>query len=258
MFASLRDRLSGLLDLALPRCCAACESPDELAAPLCQRCAQGLLVQVGQRYCPRCGSTVAEGLSVDDTGCTHCPDPMPRFDRLVRLGSYERPLADVIRRHKFRSAHGATGYLAGLLAQRITAEPALVAAAGVELIQPVPLHWRRQWRRGYNQSALVAAALAKKLGLPQGDELIRLRHTRPQAHLSRQSRLENVRNAFAVPARRRRWIDGRHILLVDDVTTTGATASEAARALLAAGARRISLAVLAKADPPRAFVPRHG
>jgi ComF family protein len=252
---SLLDRLRGLLDLALPRCCAACEEPDELASPLCPTCAQGLLVQVGQRYCPRCGTTVAEGLAIDETGCTHCPDPMPRFDRLVRLGSYDRPLADVIRRHKFRNAHGCTGYLAGLLAQRISVEPAL---AKLELIQPVPLHWRRQWARGYNQSALIAATLAKRLAIPLGDELIRLRHTPPQTHLSRQRRQENVHGAFAVPARRRRWVDGRHILLLDDVTTTGATASEAARALLAAGARRVSLAVLAKADPPRAFVPRHG
>ena len=255
MFSFLRESLRGLIDLALPRSCAACQEPDELAGPLCGRCAQGLLAQVGQRFCPRCGSTVAEGLSVDDTGCAHCPDPMPRFDRLVRLGSYDRPLADVIRRHKFRGAHGCTGYLAGLLADRVAAEPALASA---ELIQPVPLHWRRQWGRGYNQSALVAAALARRLGIPLGDELVRLRHTRPQMHLSRKSRQENVHGAFAVPRRHRRWVDGRHILLIDDVTTTGATASEAARALLSGGARRVSLAVLAKADPPRAFVPRHG
>jgi ComF family protein len=255
MLAFLAESLRGLLDLALPRCCAACQMPDEDAAPLCGRCAQGMLAQVGQRYCPRCGATVAEGLSVDLTGCAHCPQPMPRFDRAIRLGTYDHPLADLIRRHKFRRAHGCTGYLAGLLAQRIAAEGAL---AGIELVQPVPLHWRRQWSRGYNQSALVAARLSHELHLPLGDELVRLRHTPPQTHLSRTARLQNVHNAFAVPRRRQRWIDGRHILLLDDVTTTGATASEAARALIAAGARRVSLAVLAKADPPRAFVPRHG
>ena len=255
MWSYLPDTLGALLDLALPRCCAACDGRDETADPLCPACAAGLLAQVGRPYCIRCGTTVAEGLAVDESGCAHCPDPMPRFDRLVRLGTYDRPLAEVIRRYKFRRAVGSTPWLADLLAQRIGAESAL---SSIQLIQSVPLHWRRQLLRGYNQAAVLARLLARRLGVPAGDELVRLRNTPPQARLPRSRRLENVRGAFAVPPRRRRWIDGRHVLLVDDVTTTGATATEAARALLAAGARRVSLAVLAKADPPPAFVPRHG
>ena len=153
---------------------------------------------------------------------------------------------------KFAGSFAAGRWLADLLAQKVRATGELASA---EAIQPVPLHWLRRLRRGYDQAGIIARRIARRLELPLSDNLIRVRNTRPQVHLTRSQRLDNVRRAFS--ASRPRAVEGRHILLVDDVTTTGATASEAARALLAAGATRVSLAVLAKADPPRAFTPRH-
>ena len=98
---------------------------------------------------------------------------------------------------------------------------------------------------------MLARAAAQPLGLPAGNELIRVRHTPPQVHLPRSRRIENVRGAFAVP--HPGAIEAAAVLLVDDVTTTGATANEASRALLSAGASRVVLAVVSKTEPPTAY-----
>jgi len=254
MWPAVRDSLSSLADLIFPRRCAACQVRDELARPFCSSCSAAFLQLVGQAFCIRCGTSAAEGMAVDDDGCPHCPTPMPRFDRVVRLAAYEPPLATVIGKVKFHGEHATCRWLGRLLAQKVQATPELSSA---ELVEPVPLHWRRRLQRGYNQSAVIARAAARLIGLPEAGELVRIRDTRPQVNLPRTQRAENVKGAFAVPRSRRRAIAGRHVLLVDDVTTTCATASEAARAMLAAGAARVSLAVLAKADPPAAFTPRH-
>ncbi|NQU76087.1 MAG: ComF family protein [Planctomycetes bacterium] len=252
MWPIARESLSSLLDIIFPRHCAACGRGDEQADPLCTSCTELFLRQVGQPYCARCGASVAEGLTAGEDGCSHCPTPMPRFDRVVRLVAYEPPLTFVIRKVKFHGAHSLCRWLAGLLAQKVAATPEL---ASVDVVQPVPLHWRRRMQRTYNQAELIARGMSRRLSLPLGAELVRVRNTLPQGHLPRTRRLENVKGAFAAGRRTSRLL---HVLLVDDVTTTGATACEATAAMLAAGAGRVSLAVLAKADPPLAFLPRHG
>ena len=116
---------------------------------------------------------------------------------------------------------------------------------------PVPMHWRRRWSRGYDHARALAKRLAGRLNLPVGNELIRIRYTPPQVTLSRSRRIEIVRGAFAL--RSTAPIEGAHVLLVDDVTTTGATANETARTLLSGKASRVTLAVVAKAEPPTAY-----
>ena len=258
MWGTLRNGLGAVLDLVLPQPCAACGVCGQPADPLCQLCAQRLLELVGQPYCLRCGSSLASdppspsqppgpaGYShYNEDGCPHCPTPMPRFDRLVRLAPYVDPLAAVIRDFKFRGLHRARRWLGRMLAQKVLADRQF---ASVQVIQPMPLYWLRHLRRGYNQADIIARALADELNLPTVHELSRVRDTPPQVGLPRRQRIANVRGAFDVP--RPRKIVGQHVLLVDDVTTTGATAGEAAHALLLAGAGRVSLAVLAKSDPP--------
>jgi ComF family protein len=118
-------------------------------------------------------------------------------------------------------------------------------ALGADLVVPVPLHWRRRWQRGYNQSEALARPLAARLGLSCRPWCLRrIRHTPQQPSQRAAGRLENVRGAFRA---RGGVLAGRTILLVDDVLTTGSTASEAARALRQAGARRVVVAVLARA-----------
>ncbi len=243
--------LGALAELVLPRQCGGCGCCASDARPFCRDCGEALVAMVGEAYCLRCGATLPEGFSPAEEGCAHCPEPMPRFDRLIRLGRYDGPLAGAVTAVKFAGQPHPAERLGALLAARVQAEPDL---AGVQWVQPVPLHWRRRVGRGYNQARLIARAVARTLDRPLGDALSRVRDTPPQVGLSRRRRRENVRGAFTARPRR---IEGLHVLLIDDVTTTGATADEAARALLAAGARRVSLAIVAKADPPPAFTPAH-
>jgi ComF family protein len=115
---------------------------------------------------------------------------------------------------------------------------------GADVVVPVPLHWRRRWSRGYNQSETLAQALAERLGLPCRPRwLRRVRNTPFQTEQTPAERRANVQAGFR--ARPRPQLHGRTVLLVDDVLTSGSTASEAARALRAAGAARVAVAVLA-------------
>jgi len=241
-----------MLELVLPVQCIGCGGYDAAARPLCAACAEQLLGLVGRPSCPRCGAGIGENLPVEERGCISCPTPMPRFDRVVRLTAYEPPLAEVIRSLKFRRLRHGIRWMGAMLAAKIQTSEEL---ASIELVQPVPLHWVRRFGRGFDQARLLADATARKLRIPTSNALVRTRNTPPQVNLPRTRRLENVKGAFGVGKPNR--VSGRHVLLIDDVTTTGATASEAARAMLDAGARRISLAVLAKAEPPAAFTPAH-
>jgi ComF family protein len=125
---------------------------------------------------------------------------------------------------------------------------------GWDVVVPVPLHWRRRWRRGYNQADRIARSLAARLGVPCRAALRRRRATRPQVGLPRTERLLNPRGAFA-PRRRSvfgagpaadRSLAGRRVLLVDDVVTSGGTMGAAAEALLAAGAERVAGVAVAR------------
>jgi ComF family protein len=151
-------------------------------------------------------------------------------------------LRDAVLRMKTASGEG----LADMMG-RVFAESARdrLRAANADLVVPVPLHWRRVWRRGYNQSAAVARELAVGLGVPfRSNWLRRIRHTPQQVQPSAAARRENVRGAFR--ASWRAAVSGKRILLVDDVMTTGSTASEAAKVLRAEGAKEITVAILAR------------
>jgi ComF family protein len=121
---------------------------------------------------------------------------------------------------------------------------AALRAAQPDLVVPVPLHWRRRWQRGYNQSAALAHGLASGLRLPcRPRALRRIRSTPMQTQQTPAARRHNLRGAFrAMPA-----VKDYSVLLVDDVLTTGSTVSEASRALLQAGARCVTVAVVARA-----------
>jgi predicted amidophosphoribosyltransferase len=118
-------------------------------------------------------------------------------------------------------------------------------AAGPDLVAPVPMHWSRRFVRGTNSATLLAEVTARRMKIPAVLRLIkRLRNTPPQFTVPPYRRAKNVRRAFLV--RPRPLLKGAHVLLVDDVLTTGATCSEAARTLKAAGASRVTVAVIAR------------
>ena len=233
---SIRYLRGALGQTLLPRCCGGCGK--ELGineTDLCELCWRGLQEAVGKgTYCKRCGAEVGE-FTESEGGCNYCRNFKLRYEGLARVGVYKGPLAEMIRRLKFNRQAYAANFLAELLWQA-------VQGAGLEqfdMITCVPLHWRRRWSRGYNQSHLLGSRLASMSGRPFRPLLRRTRWTDPQTHLSRQARLDNVRGVFAL----RRSISlaadlsGKRILLIDDVLTTGATASEAAGVLAKAGAK---------------------
>jgi ComF family protein len=119
-----------------------------------------------------------------------------------------------------------------------------------DAVAPVPLHWRREWQRGFNQSELLARVIARRCGIPVVKALRRVRPTLTQAGLSNTSRRRNVAAAFR-GVRRAPWspaVEGQSILLIDDVMTTGSTAASCALALKRAGARRVALLTVARVD----------
>jgi ComF family protein len=228
--------------------CSGCGSRVGGEDGLCEECTVGLLSLVALNYCPRCGASVGPGIPAREEGCSLCPVPVGRFARVVRLGPYADPLRRILRGLKYHAHERMLRRLGTMLAAAVRTR--CEAGEVFDLVMPVPMHWRRRLWRGYDHSRALATALAGELRLPVGCELVRVRHTPQQVNLPRTRRIENMRGAFAAEGKA---LDGAKVLLVDDITTTGATASEAARALLAAGALRVTLAAAAKSEPRRAY-----
>jgi ComF family protein len=163
------------------------------------------------------------------------------FDAVVRLGTYEGVRREAILRLK----SGWNETLAEVIGRTWATQ--LPCPADIDAVVPVPLHWTRRWRRGYNQAEALARGLATKWKLPlQSRWLWRVRPTGDQKGLGRVDRLENLCGAFAVT--RGLVLNGLRLMVVDDVMTTGATCSESALALKRAGAVHVVAAVLARAN----------
>lgn len=148
----------------------------------------------------------------------------------------------MIHLYKYGKIRSLAGPLGNFLAE------ALPLDERIDAVAPSPLHWRRQWQRGFNQSELLARTIARRRGVPLVRALRRVRATAAQAGLSNAGRKSNVAGAFVCRKSRRGEVASKRILLVDDVMTTGSTASACALALRRAGAGRIVLLTLARAD----------
>jgi ComF family protein len=181
-----------------------------------------------------------------DGRCIHCRENEPAFDRALSFGEYKGSLRGLIHLLKYESVTPAARPLGEVLAQTIAD---LHPADDVPLlIIPVPLHPSRRHTRGFNQAELIARAAAKQFARAlevSTSLLVRHRETISQVGLSRDERIENMRDAFRVIDRRS--IKGRAVILVDDVMTTGTTLSECARVLKSAGAERVWAATAARA-----------
>jgi ComF family protein len=172
----------------------------------------------------------------------------PPFERAVAYGGYEGGLRDLIHLLKYRQVRPAAAVLGRMLAEVISGLETTLPG-GVVAVVPVPLHSRKQAQRGFNQSELIAREALKQLARPERFQistgaLVRKRETGSQIGLTRHQRRENLRGAFAVvePEQAAKC----NILLVDDVLTTGTTASECARVLRRAGASRVWVATVAR------------
>jgi ComF family protein len=168
------------------------------------------------------------------------------FDGVFAYGEYAGALRSLI--HLFK--YGGIPTLAPVLAKRMML--ALPRGQVFDAIVPMPMHWRRRWRRGFNQSELLAAEVGRRLGVPVRKVLRKRKATPAQAGLTSAQRRKNVAGAFEIRGRDR--MEGGHLLLVDDVFTTGATAAACAAALKRGGAERVTVLTLARADRRRGIV----
>jgi ComF family protein len=237
---ALRGLPRGVVSLIYPPTCSGCGAATADPGALCPRCWADLRL-IEEPICQRYGTPFAVDLGVGPMLSPRAIADPPAFARARAVALYD----DVARRLVHRLKYEDRLDLAGVMA-RMMAASGRTLIAEAECLVPVPLHHGRLWRRRFNQAAILGQRIAAGAGLPFAPTaLARVRATRPQVGLSRAARAENLSGAFRVPEVQAHRIRGRRILLVDDVTTTGATGNAAARALLRGGAKSVDLLTFA-------------
>lgn len=243
LLAGLQGWCRDVVGLLVPPRCANCGEAlePETAGRLCRACRRTLGPPV-ESACVRCAAPQLVGVEYGEE-CPECRGHDLQFDWTLALGRYQGPLREAVLRSKRPTGEPLTMALAELLWERHAAN---LRGRPIDAVVALPMHWRRRLRRGTNGAVVLADYLAHALELPRWRAvLVRRRATEVQAGLSRRQRWANVRGAFAV--RRTKRLKGRHVVLVDDVLTTGATASAAAKALRRAGVASVGVVVVGRA-----------
>lgn len=212
-----------LIDQVFPPVCAGCHAKGSAWCENCQKESDSM----SGRVCDCCGKP-----NPKKNLCYYCLEVQPKYDGARSWGIYQGLLRDGLLELKYKRNLGLGEALAEHLKTRLFAEE-----WEVDMIVPIPLGRKRRKERGYNQAEILARPLSWQTGLPiNSGAIIRQRETRSQVELSRKEREENVAGAFrAFP----KEVDGKNILIVDDVMTTGATLNAAAAALKTAGAAKV-------------------
>ncbi len=255
----IRDAVDSVVTLLFPSDCRLCGLPLASSSylPVCPECLESIEPISGER-CLLCGERLFSGLA--QSLCGECLTERPPFVKASAYGSYDAGLRELIHLLKYEGVKPAAGVLGRMLAEAVSdlvpefAIPPLpkdgkegAPATSLPVVVPVPLHATKLRQRGFNQSELIAKAMTKHkpLGLElqlAPELLVRKRETQSQVGYTRQQRLANLRGAFQVDGA----VEGRDILLVDDVFTTGTTVGECARVLRRAGARKVWVATVAR------------
>lgn len=253
---AVKSAAESLFAILFPSDCRICRSPltNISHLPVCRPCL-AQIVPLDGILCRICGEKLFSSYVNTGDGplCGMCRRAAPRFKRAVAYGAYEGALRELIHLFKYQGVQPA-GKLLGRLLNQATAEMAL---PGLLIVIPVPLWKGKRQSRGFNQAEAIARAF---VGLRQASSiqldtaiLARTRDTASQIGLTRMQRRSNVRGAFKVL--KPEQIQGRSILIVDDVMTTGTTAGECARVLLRAGAKEVFVATVARATKEVESVP---
>ena len=238
-----RDRV---LDALMPPQCLSCRAPVDRQGGICAACWRGMTF-IEEPLCSVCGFPF-EFAPGADALCGACLRHRPPYERARAVMRYAETGRDLIIGLKHRDRTEAASHLAGWMAR--AGAPLLDEA---DLLVPVPLHRFRLLARRFNQAALLALALARLTGVSAvPDAMVRRRATPPQVGLSPAARTANVRGAFAVAKSRLPRIQSQRVLVIDDVMTTGATASACTDTPLKAGAARVDVLTLARVVSPRA------
>ena len=242
----LRGYLRRTLDVALPPLCPACR---DLVTDngVCSNCWSKLSF-IAPPYCPRLGIPFVYDPGPGILSMQAIADP-PAFGRARAAVRYDDVAKQLVHAFKYSDRLD----LAPMLG-RWMARAGRELTDGADALVPVPLHWRRLWARRFNQSAALAEAIARESGIVVAHHALRrVKATAQQVGLSRKDRAANVSGAFRVAPDAKAAVAGRHLILVDDVLTSGATVDACARALLRGGAAQVDVLVFARVvDPGKA------
>ena len=238
--------LRRLVDSVLPPRCLHCHAMVEGDAALCPDC-WPLFDFLASPLCESCGFPYEYDPGPHDALCAACMAHRPHFDRARSVLVYGETSRQLILDFK----HGDRTWPAPSFG-RWLARAGCELTADADLVVPVPLHRSRLYARRYNQASLLALALGRETGLTVEPELLtRHRATQSQGRMSPSARQRNVQGAFRLRAGFEDLAEGKHVLLIDDVLTTGATAGECARTLKRAGAAAVDVLTLARVVRPR-------
>lgn len=227
-------------DIAFPPSCPACHGAVEADGNFCFDCFAKLKM-IGAPLCQCCGIPFVFAIEAQ-MKCPICLESPPAFDTARSALVYDEVSAPLVSALKFHDQWAGLSRHARMM---VGAGHEVLKEA--ELLIPVPLHWRRLVRRKYNQSALLAYSISAQTKIPCAIGLLqRVKPTPPQMRLDRQTRLRNVRKAFAVPLAAEADIKDKIVVLVDDVITTGATVDACAQVLKKAGAKEVRVLTLAR------------
>ena len=245
---AVRGVLRSALDLALPQLCPACRETVE-GRGLCASCWSKLSF-ITRPYCERLGIPFVYDPGPGILSMEAIADP-PSYNRAraaVRFDEISRALVHALK-------YGDRLDLAPMMG-RWVAQAGRELLADADALVPVPLHWRRQWARRFNQSAMLAATISAASGVPiAAGALKRVKATVQQVGLSRAERGDNIQGAFRVLETGKAAVAGRRLVLIDDVLTSGATVEGCARALLRAGAANVDVLIFARvAEPGRTSI----
>ncbi len=249
-FAGLRFRpresrqlMRRLADMIYPPVCAACGGAVCEPHGLCAAC-WSRIGFITRPFCERLGTPFALDIGVQLVSPAAMADP-PVFARARAVCGYDDIARDLVHRLKYHDRMELVR-----LMSRLMQHAGRDLLADADALVPIPLHRWRLWRRRFNQAGALADGIGARAGLPVLHGVLeRVKATRPQVGLSRAERAANLQGAIKVAQAERTHVDGRRLVLVDDVLTTGATANAAARALLKAGARSVDVLTFARVIP---------
>lgn len=234
-----------LLDIFYSRSClhCTCNLNNSYELYLCKNCKERI-PYVSHSRCIRCGTNVGSyARSQMREGCAACKGKRLPFDTLTAIAHYDGVMKTLIHKFKYARQKFLSGVLNDIL---LTRDKPKEIVSNIDVIVPVPLHWFKKMRRGFNQSELLSRRIHKQFSIPLStNNLCRIKNTASQTQLSKSQRQANIHDAFFV--NHPKSFKGKKVLLVDDVLTTGVTVSECCKRLREAGAKSVHVLIMATA-----------
>lgn len=231
-----------LIECIYPPCCPFCDQvlqKKERVYGLCRGC-QKELVYITNDFCAKCGKRIDSG---QEEFCMDCVRQKHMYDQARSIFSYQGRTREAMYRFKKKNRREYAGYFGKEICQM---RRRWILSLQVDLLIPVPMHPSNVRMRGYNQAQLLAEVIGRELNLPVSSQILqKTGRTQAQKELDRNQRRKNLEHAFTVPAEKRNVLQGKNVLLVDDIYTTGATVDAAAKVLKQAGAAHVYVVTVA-------------